>query len=68
MITEIDYGILLSKLDNFEKRLNTLSHDIQYVQQEIATIHHIIKPVNAYALSAGSLVDAGVPQVWKEKE
>ena len=73
---EVDYRLLMDKLNAFEEKLKKLEGDITSMSKRLPPQHFpyqsdnpdapYYRPVyTAYALSAGNFQDSGLPQAWK---
>lgn len=66
-LTEVDFQILKKQLLEFEKRLEEVENEIKILSAYVDTsLKEADTDVSsAYALSSGSLVDAGLNQQWQ---
>jgi hypothetical protein len=68
---DVDYRLLMEKLDRFEAQLKKLENDVlilnRYVDTQLNNKYHPNQNVDPsyYALSTGNFQEAGLPQTWK---
>lgn len=60
-LTQVDFDIIMKKLDKFEEDLKKLEKEIQ----EMKPIPYQVKYTHSYALEEGDLSNAGFKQQWR---